>query len=207
MKDENAPEKTARLPASPRVEIDTVDALRQWLAKHHDSAAGVWVITFKKAAGARHIPYADVRDEALCWGWIDSRPAKVDGLRSALLLSPRRAGSGWSAINKRRVADLIAEGRMAAAGLKAVERAKSDGSWTRLDAASALTEPPDLARTLRGNRAAAGHWEAFPPSARRAILEWIGSAKTPETRARRISETVRLAAMNLRANTAAARGK
>jgi uncharacterized protein YdeI (YjbR/CyaY-like superfamily) len=81
-----------------------------------------------------------------------------------------------------------------------VQAAQRDGSWSKLDAVEALVTPPDLARALRASPAARGYFEAFPRSAKRGILEWIANARTPETRAKRISETVRLAAENVRAN-------
>jgi uncharacterized protein YdeI (YjbR/CyaY-like superfamily) len=102
--------------------------------------------------------------------------------------------------SQERIARLTAEGRMAPAGLAAVEAAKADGSWDALAAVDALEVPSDLAGALAANPVAAGHFEAFPPSSKKMILFWIQSAKRPETRARRVEETVRLAEENLRAN-------
>ncbi len=157
------------------------------------------MVTWKKGRGP-HVPYGDIRDEALCFGWIDSRPAKLDEDRSMILLSPRKPGSGWSGVNKARVAVLEAEGRMAAPGRAKVEAARRDGSWVALDTASALTIPSDLARALGEYPRAAERFAAFPPSARRGILEWIAAGRRPETRARRIAETASLAARGIRAN-------
>jgi uncharacterized protein YdeI (YjbR/CyaY-like superfamily) len=159
------------------------------------------VVFFKKGWGRPSSLTADeARDEALCFGWIDSVINALDGRRYKLLFSPRKPGSGWSRVNKKRIAELIAAGRMAPAGLAKIEAAKRDGSWTRLDQVETLTPPPDLKRALAANKQAQANFGAFPRSAARAILEWIANAKTPETRARRIDETVRLAAQNLRAN-------
>ena len=164
------------------------------------------MVTWKKASGGPHVPYGEIRDEALCWGWIDSRPARLDAARTMLLVSPRRPGSGWSAVNKARIAALMAAGRMAAPGLAEIARAKADGTWERLDGAETLEAPADLAAALAEAGAAAA-FAAFPPSSRRAILEWIALARRPETRARRVAETARLAALGLRANFSEARGK
>lgn len=182
-----------------RVDVTSRAQWRAWLGRHHGQGESVWVVTWKKGRGP-HVPYGDIRDEALCFGWIDSRPAKLDEDRSMLLLSPRRAGSAWSGVNKARVAALEAEGRMAAPGRARVEAAKRDGTWTALDTATALAVPPDLARALRRHPPAAERFAAFPPSARRGILEWIAAARRPETRARRIEETASLAARGVRAN-------
>lgn len=103
-------------------------------------------------------------------------------------------------MNKQRVERLTAEGRMAAAGLAAVEAAKANGAWSALDQVEELHEPDDVRAALDGTPGARGHWDAFPRSAKRAILEWIGTAKRDETRAARIEETARLAADNVRAN-------
>ncbi|MBL0899668.1 MAG: YdeI/OmpD-associated family protein [Reyranella sp.] len=182
-----------------RVEVVSRAQWRAWLSRHHGQTESVWVVTWKKGRGP-HVPYGDIRDEALCFGWIDSRPARLDEDRSMILLSPRKPGSGWSGVNKARVAVLEAEGRMAAPGHAKVEAARRDGSWVALDTASALTIPSDLARALGEYPRAAERFAAFPPSARRGILEWIAAAKRPETRARRIAETASLAARGVRAN-------
>lgn len=183
-----------------RIEVTSREALRDWLAAHHGQAESIWLVTWKKADPARHVPYDAIVEEALAFGWVDSLPRRLDAARTMLLLSPRRPGSGWSAANKARVARLAALGRMAPAGLAAVARAEADGSWTLLDAVDRLEVPDDLAAALAAAPGAAAHFGAFPPSARRGILEWIVQARRPATRAARIAETARLAALNLRAN-------
>lgn len=157
-------------------------------------------MTWKKAARARHVPCSDVVDEALCFGWIDSLPRKLDADRMMVRLSPRKPGSAWSAVNKAKIGRLLAEGLVTKAGLVAMDGAKADGSWSHLDSIATLSPPPDLAKALAAAPAAELNFEAFPPSVRRAILEWITQAKTAETHARRVGETARLAAENIRAN-------
>lgn len=175
-------------------------AWRRWLEKNHTRAEGVWLVSYKQASGKTSLTYEDGVEEALCFGWVDSKGNKLDDERTLLWYAPRKPGSGWAATNKARVARLIAAGLMHPAGLAKIEAAKQDGSWNALDAAHALVVPPDLAAALAAHPPAADNFAAFPPSTRRAILEWIGSAKKPETRARRVSETARLAAENKRAN-------
>lgn len=173
-------------------------AWRQWLARNYSRAEGVWMIGFKKGTGRQRMNYEQAVEEALCFGWIDSKPRRLDDERFMLWFSPRKAGSGWSAPNRRRASRLILAGLMAKPGLAKVRAAKADGSWNKLDSVESLVVPQDLARAMAG--AAARNFDAFPRSAKRGILEWIALAKRPETRARRIAETARLAALDKRAN-------
>jgi uncharacterized protein YdeI (YjbR/CyaY-like superfamily) len=173
---------------------------RKWLKKNHTQKEGVWVITFKKASGRPHVPYEAIVEEALCFGWIDSKGNKLDEERSMLWCAPRKAKSHWSRPNKIRVEKLLAAGSIEPAGLAKIEAARKDGTWTALDPVEALEIPQDLQAALNSNHEANKYFTAFPRSAKRAILEWILNAKKSETRAKRIAETVEFAAKNLRAN-------
>lgn len=191
---------TRKDPPANSVHPETRRAWRQWLQKNHARAEGVWLISFKKETGRPRVEYDEAVEEALCFGWIDSKPNKLDEERSLLWFAPRKPGTGWSRLNKERVERLIASGRMTPAGLARVDAAKADGSWSALDAVEALTIPADLRAALRSHAGAAAFFDAFPRSVKRGILEWIQNAKKPETRARRVEETARLAAENKRAN-------
>lgn len=175
-------------------------AWRAWLKKHHTRAEGVWFISYKKATGKPRVEYEEAVEEALCFGWVDSKGVKLDDERSMLWFAPRKARSNWSKPNKDRVERLTAAGLMTAAGLAKVEAAKNNGRWTALDAVESLEIPADLATALASRDKAAEHFAAFPRSVKRGILEWIANAKKPETRAKRVEETARLAALNKRAN-------
>jgi uncharacterized protein YdeI (YjbR/CyaY-like superfamily) len=170
------------------------------LQQHHLRTEGVWFISFKKATGQPRVEYDAAVEEALCFGWIDSKPNKLDAERSMLWFAPRKTGTGWSRPNKERIARMIAAGQMTPAGQAKITAAQADGSWTALDAIENLIVPPDLAAALAAHGAAATHWANFPRSVQRGILEWISTAKKPATRAKRIAETARLAADNRRAN-------
>lgn len=184
----------------PQLLIESRAEWRQWLALNHAQSDGVWLVTFKKHCGPKHVSYNDIVEEALCFGWIDSVAGKLDEDRTMLRFTPRKPGSGWSKPNKERVEHLIAAGLMTSAGLEKIEAAKQDGSWDSLDAIERLEIPPDLEAALAAYDAARQHFDAFPRSARRLILGWVASAKKPETRAKRIAETARLAQDNIRAN-------
>lgn len=183
-----------------RVQITSLDAWRDWLERQHGQADSIWLVSYKKHVEDKYVAQSDIIDEALCFGWIDSLPGKLDADRTMLRLSPRKPGSAWSRVNKDKVARLIMDGRMRAPGLAKVEAAQRDGSWTFLDDVDALIIPEDLVKALAAHLNAAANFDAFPKSSRRGILEWIKQAKKPETRERRISETARLAAMGVRAN-------
>lgn len=187
-------------PPSNSVHPRTIVAWGRWLEKHHARSTGVWLISYKKATGLARFYYGDAVTEALRFGWVDSKPRTLDAERAMLWFAPRKAKAGWSRANQARIDRLIAEGRMAPAGLAKVDAARKDGSWTALSQVEALIVPHDLQLALDDEPNAADYFGAFPPSTRRAILEWIHNARKPETRATRVEETARLAAKNIRAN-------
>ena len=170
---------------APRVEVCSRAELRDWLAANHAGSGSVWLVHRRKGT-ALHVPFGDLVSELLCWGWVDSVPRKVDGTRSSHLISPRRAGSAWSAVNKAKVAEARREGAMTPAGEAAVAAAEATGMWSFLDDVERLDLPEDLAVALGEARAA---WDAYPRSVRRGVLEWIKTAKTEATRAGRIAGT------------------
>lgn len=183
-----------------QVHVETREQLRAWLETHHRDTPGAWLVSWKAATNRPACGYDAVVEEALCFGWVDSRPRTLDRERAMLLLTPRNPTSRWSRLNKQRVERLIAEGRMTRAGLAVVEAAKRNGAWTALDHVEALIVPEDLSRAFDANPGAREHWEAFPRSAKRAILEWIAAARRPETRAARVRDTAEKAAVGERAN-------
>jgi uncharacterized protein YdeI (YjbR/CyaY-like superfamily) len=178
----------AALDDLPLVQVDDRAAWHAWLAANHATSPGVWLVTWRRDSGRTPLDYESMIEEALCFGWVDGQGGRVDELRSKLHISPRRRGSVWAATNKARVERLIADGRMAPAGLAAIERAKADGSWTVLDGPERLEVPDDE------------HWASFSPSSRKMMLGWIAVAKRSETRAARIAETARRAAMGEKAS-------
>ncbi len=182
------------------VEVTTLAEWRAWLKANHTKAKSIWLITYKKDASRPRFPYDEAVSEALCWGWIDSLPRKLDAERTMLRFSPRSSKTGWSALNKQRIKRMIASKRMQPAGLAKIAAAKADGSWAKLDRVEALEMPADLTKAFRGHQGAAANFEKFPKSVKRGILEWIASAKKPETRTKRILETATLAAQGKRAN-------
>jgi len=181
------------------IHLEQRGAWRAWLEQNHATANVVWLVSWRTQTGKPRVEYDALVEEALCFGWIDGHQKPVDDERIMNLLTPRKPGSAWASSNKRRIAKLEAAGLMADAGKRRVEAAQADGSWSRYDSAEALEVPADLAAALAANAKAAGHYAAFSDAAKRTILRWLIDAKRPETRAKRIEETVRLAAVNEKA--------
>ena len=167
---------------------------RAWLIANHETSTGVHLVSWRRGSGRTSVRYEEAVEEALCVGWIDSVAGRLDEQRGLQWFSPRRSTSGWARTNKARVDRLIADGLMLPAGLAAIEEAKRNGSWTRLDDVENLVVPDDLAAALDADPPARERWDAFSRSRRRALLDWISGAKRPETRARRIAEAAENAA-------------
>src|SRR3982750_1403212 len=135
----------------------TPGSRREWAAglkKHPKSAQGVWHVYAKKHTGIPSLTWQDGVEEALCFGWIDSLRKPVDDTYFKQLYTPRKPTSSWSAINKATIERLIAAGLMTAAGLAAIEHAKTTGRWNAIDHVEALTVPDDFQRALAKDRAA-----------------------------------------------------
>ena len=163
---------------APSIHAEDRAAWRAWLEANHAARAGSGSVSWRRGQGPR-VEYEDAVEEALCFGWIDSQGGNLDEARSRQYFAPRKPTSGWAATNKARVERLIADGRMAPAGLAAIERAKANGSWTLLDDVEQGIVPDDLAAALADHPPAAASFEAFPKSAKRAMLAWVAQAKRP----------------------------
>jgi uncharacterized protein YdeI (YjbR/CyaY-like superfamily) len=171
---------------------------RRWLQKNHRTATELWVGFYKKATGRPSITWPEAVDEALCFGWIDGVRKSVDAESYTNRFTPRRKNSIWSAVNTRRVAELIRQRRMRAAGLKAFEardparthRYISESEPAKLDARAAAR--------FRANRAAWTFFESQPPGYRRAAIGYVMSAKQVATRERRLQTLIADSAAGLR---------
>ncbi len=188
------------MPSAAQVEVESRAELRAWLEANAETSAGVWLVSYKKIAGERYLPYSELVEEVLCFGWIDSLPRKLDELRSQLYISPRKPGSAWSGANKLRIEQMRAAGLMRPAGLAQVTMAKANGKWDFLNDVEAGVVPDDLAEAFAAVPGAAEQFAAFPLSARSGILQWIKQAKGGETRRKRVLETAEKAGVGVRAN-------
>jgi uncharacterized protein YdeI (YjbR/CyaY-like superfamily) len=164
---------------------------RRWLVSNAERTDGLWIVYRKKASSLEGPVYDDLVEEALCFGWIDSRLRRLDDDRLIQWFSPRRSGGLWSAVNKERVARLMASGHMTERGQGAIDQAKADGSWSQLDDVDALIVPPDLRTALQAVPEAEAAYEGLGDSVKKQYLWWIHSAKRTTTRSSRIDETIR----------------
>ncbi|MFD1255880.1 YdeI family protein [Mucilaginibacter terrae] len=175
-------------------------AWRQWLAKNHQSETSVWLIIYRKESKTSSVYYPEAVDEALCFGWIDSKPNKRDEESYYQFFSKRNAKSNWSKVNKLKVEKLLQQNLMMPAGLAIIELAKQSGTWNALHLVDEVMMPDDLQEAFKQDAEALANWEKFSRSSRRGILEWIFNAKRPETRQKRIVQTVILAGQNIKVN-------
>ena len=161
---------------------------RRWLQKNHRTATELWVGFYKKASGRPSITWSEAVDEALCFGWIDGVRKSVDAESYTNRFTPRRKNSTWSAVNTRRVAALIRQKRMRAAGLKAFE-ARDPSQTDRFDRDTAAFDPR-LAARFRANRAAWRFFQAQPPGYQRLAVRFVMTARQEATRARRLERLI-----------------
>lgn len=175
-----------------------VEDWRNWLDKNHLSKSSVWLVFYSKASGKPAITWSDAVDMALCYGWIDSKKIKIDAETSHQFFSKRKAKSTWSKINKEKISKLTASGLMSKAGLEATEIAKKNGSWTLLDEVEGLIVPDDLEKALADKPGSVEFFNGLSKSIRKAMLQWLVLARTPETRQRRIAEIAELASKGMK---------
>jgi uncharacterized protein YdeI (YjbR/CyaY-like superfamily) len=169
---------------------------REWLEKNHMSSNGIWLMYYKIKSGKPSVRYSEAVKEALCFGWIDSKVKSLDQERYLQIFTPRKPKSVWSKLNKQYIEELIEQGLMTEAGLTKVTAAKQNGSWNTLDAVEELIVPADLKQALAENETANKHFVAFSNTTKKNILFWIASAKRPETRLKRIAQTISVVTQN-----------
>lgn len=182
-----------------QVHLETRAQWRAWLAEHHATARGVQLISWRSGTGRPAVGYVEAVCEALCFGWVDSTSRRLDEERGMQYFAPRKPRSGWARTNKARVEQLRAAGLMTEAGERAIEVAVANGSWTLLDDVEDGLEPDDLRAALDARPEARRNWDAFPPSARKVMLQWLAQARTSGTRTKRLDAVLAGAADGVRA--------
>lgn len=184
----------------PAVHAKSNTAWRNWLSKNGGSQRSVWLIIYHKGSKTPSVDYKASIEDALCFGWIDSKAIKRDAESFYLSFTPRKPQSHWSKVNRERVEKLTAKGLMMPTGQAVIDLAKKTGTWDGLAAAQNNEIPEDLQKLFNSNKTAFKNFEAFAPSSKRVILEWITKAKRVETRQQRVLQTVELAKDNIKAN-------
>ena len=170
---------------------------RAWLKKNHVKKQSVWLICYKLKSGKPTLTWSEAVDEALCFGWIDSIRKPMDQEKFMQFFGKRKPISTWSKVNKEKVQNLIAEGRMTTAGLACIDIAKQNGSWTILDTVEALIIPNDLSKAFKTQKGSKDFFMSLPKSIKKRILQWLVLAKREETRLNRIHEIVDLESKKL----------
>lgn len=165
-----------------------LEAWRQWLQANHSTKQSVWLIYYKKTSQQANIGLSDAIDEALCFGWIDSKSKSLDEEKIMQFFSRRKPNGTWSKINKEKIKQLIETNRMAAAGLEAIEKAKLNGSWTLLDEVEELIIPKDLEKAFQSMPGSKAFFTSLSNSVKKSMLQWLVLAKTEKTREKRIHE-------------------
>jgi len=167
---------------------------RNWLAQNHDKVKEAWLIFHKKHSGKTGISYDEALEEALCFGWIDGKLQSIDKVKYRLRFSPRKSRSIWSKRNKEKAVWLIEQGKMTDTGLAKIEEAKTNGFWEApYMSGTEETIPPDLESALFENKIAGDNFHNLARSYRNMFIRWLNSARTEETRKKRISEIVKRA--------------
>ncbi|GAB3339024.1 YdeI/OmpD-associated family protein [Marivirga atlantica] len=168
---------------------------RRWLVKNHETEQSVWLVFYNKKSEKESISWSDAVDEALCFGWIDSKKQTIDEFSYRQYYSKRKSNSTWSKINKAKVEQLVKNGLMTKSGLNSIEVAKQNGSWAILDKVENLTVPKDLKEALASYKNAFEYFDSQSKSNKKMLLYWVTSAKRPETRQKRIEEISELASV------------
>ena len=176
------------------LDVRSAEDWERWLDAHHEATTeGVWLRLFKKGQPESTLVYAEAVEVALCFGWIDGQVKKHDDVSRVQRFTPRRARSTWSKVNTERAERLIEAGRMRSAGQREVDAAKSDGRWERAyDPSSTAVVPEDFLAELRKHEKAAAFFETLNKRNTFPISYRLQTAKTPETRAKRIAAIIEM---------------
>jgi uncharacterized protein YdeI (YjbR/CyaY-like superfamily) len=172
----------------------------KWLEEYNKSVDGIWLLYYKKPSGKPRIPYNDAVEEALCFGWIDSKIKRVNEDYYIQWFTPRRPGSRWSELNIKRVEKLIKEGRMRQEGLLVYkEGMRKPQQIYNIKSEANLSVPDDLMSALRNNSEAFDNFMNFPQGCRKLYVFWLNDAKRDETRRSRIARIVHNSEKNIKA--------
>lgn len=179
-----------------QVHVSTREQWRKWLAENHQKEqSGIWLVFYKKQTGKLSLDYEVAVEEALCFGWIDSIIKRIDDNKYCRKFTPRKDRSRWSAINRKRVEKIVREGRMTEFGLAKIEAARNSANWESNPRPRLNTDmPQDLSLALARNRKARDFFDTLAPTYRKHFIGWIVTAKRPETRAKRLRESLVLLA-------------
>lgn len=166
---------------------------RSWLAENHNRTKEIWLIYYKKHAKKKSVKQREAVEEALCYGWIDSIVKRIDDERYMQKFTPRKENSIWSDLNKKRVKELITNGKMTKYGIRKINLAKKNGMWNKIHNTTNLDYiPKEFKNEFSKNITLRNNWNRLSPSYKKQYLYWINSAKREETKEKRISKSIAL---------------
>ena len=171
--------------------FETQNDWDNWLAENHPKSNGVWLKIAKKGKGVTSVNYAEALDVAICYGWIDGQKQKFDDQFFLQKFTPRRPRSLWSKINREKVENLIAAGKMKPAGMAEIDAAKADGRWdAAYDSSGNMTVPEELQAALDANPTANAFFETLNKTNRYSFCFRVQTARNPEIRKTRIEKLI-----------------
>jgi uncharacterized protein YdeI (YjbR/CyaY-like superfamily) len=171
---------------------------RRWLEENHSIQKEVWVIIYKKNSGKQGVQYQEAVEEAICFGWIDSKMQSIDASRFRQRFSPRKKNSIWSKNNKETAEKMMRKEKMAPAGFETIKEAKANGKWAAAySSKTAPVIPKDLAKALKENEPAWKNFKEFSNSTKLQYVYWVNTAKKDETRQKRITAIVKKASQKI----------
>lgn len=182
----------------PELYFKNDDDWREWLHENHSSSDGVYLIFYKVDHDKQSMRWEEAVKVALCYGWIDSTVKSLGNGKRRQYFCPRNPKSVWSALNKRYIEELSAEGLMHQSGHDIIETGKNNGSWTALDDVENGVIPEKLQEAFDLNPVAFENFMNFAPSYRKSYLYWLNQAKRESTRAGRINEIIELCEANVK---------
>lgn len=185
----------------PELYFKTDREWRRWLLEYHDSSSGVHLIFYKIANKETSMRWEEAVKVALCFGWIDSTVKSLGNGKRRQYFTPRNPKSVWSALNKKYIEQLTGEGLMHERGIKTIELAKQNSSWTALDDVENMIVPNDLQAAFNRCPNAFKNYSNFAPSYRKSYLYWLNHAKRETTRDKRIKEIIELCDNNIKSKS------
>jgi uncharacterized protein YdeI (YjbR/CyaY-like superfamily) len=175
----------------PRQYVPDRAAWRAWLETHHETSQGLWLV-YDRARGSKpQLSLDDILEEALCFGWSDTKSGIVDADQAKILMEPQASSVPWTELNKARVARMTAQGKMHASGLALVEAAEQSGAWDAASGVEIVTPPPDLEEALQADEEAYEHFLGMTNQEKKNLIRWVDSSRRPDVRQQRIKAAVK----------------
>lgn len=172
-----------------------------WLLNNHNEYKAVYLIFYKLETGIPTMRWEEAVKVALCFGWIDSTVKSLGNGKRRQYFTPRNPKSTWSALNKKYIVELEAQGLIHQKGWEIIELAKESGTWTAMDDVENGIIPQELQDAFDANPLAFENYNNFSKGYRKSYLSWLNSAKREATRQKRIAEIIKLCNANIKSRS------